>query len=756
MADNDLLIKINADAKNAEKAFTDLKSQTEDLESQLSTIAKVSAIGFAALTAEVALSVHAFAEAEQASRELNASLQAQGIAAEQVAVKTADGREELVNITEAYKQYADEVQKATGIDDDAIVAAQAVAQNYLGQTKITKELTQAIADLSVGQKIGLNEAATLIGKTIGSNTNAFARQGLQIADNASKSEKLATVLDFVNGRYSKQAEAANQGLGAIKGLGTAFGNLQEAIGKQFAPTITKIVIGFTDLFNVLSSSPIIASIAASLLVAGTVITALGVAIPLLVSGFTAVTAAVAAFGITSSIALGGLPILLGTLVAGVTFLALNWDKSLTFMREVATRVFISISELFSGLNQVLTGALTLDVNKITDGLNQIKNAYSKGAEETFKELPKAAEKSQTEQNEIQAAGAKKRQAQEQAEAERKRALREAENDLLQLQLENASQAAIDIKSKEVETLKKLSEQQTADTLELLQARYEQLKAQEDEQRAEDLDRTAEFEALKDETAQELATSRQDFNSQLRDKEIQDIQAQVLTENEIKKKAYTDQLKKDIEQRNAYLTDKAKYGVAVATIDKAIGSDQVQNAKSVSSELIGLAQSENATLKAIGKAAAITNITIATAESAAVIGKKIIDTLPFPINIPTAAVFSAARIAYGAEQIGKVVSAADGALVTGGVQGKDSVPFLLEPGELVVPKRNFEEVVSGVSSQRGGGNDDLVSLLQSIDGKLSQPSQTIIQGDVLAETSFIDVLIEKINDRIRFGNARLAT
>jgi hypothetical protein len=51
---------------------------------------------------------------------------------------------------------------------------------------------------------------------------------------------------------------------------------------------------------------------------------------------------------------------------------------------------------------------------------------------------------------------------------------------------------------------------------------------------------------------------------------------------------------------------------------------------------------------------------------------------------------------------------------------------------------------------------MLAILESIDAKLSQPSQTIIQGDVMADSSYIDILIEKINDRLRFGNARLAT
>ena len=79
MANNELLIKINADAKNVKKAFEDVKEQVSELDSTLSEIAKVSGIAFAALTAEIGVSVFAYKEAEDAAKSLTAALQNQGI-----------------------------------------------------------------------------------------------------------------------------------------------------------------------------------------------------------------------------------------------------------------------------------------------------------------------------------------------------------------------------------------------------------------------------------------------------------------------------------------------------------------------------------------------------------------------------------------------------------------------------------------------------------------------------------------------------
>lgn len=138
MADNELLIKINADAKNAMKAFDDIKDKSEDLEGVLGTVAKVSAIGFAALTAEVGFSLKAFEEAEAASRSLTNALQNQGIYTQELA--------------DSYKQFAENVEAKTGVDADELIGSQAVAQSYLGQIKITEDLTARIADLAAFKK----------------------------------------------------------------------------------------------------------------------------------------------------------------------------------------------------------------------------------------------------------------------------------------------------------------------------------------------------------------------------------------------------------------------------------------------------------------------------------------------------------------------------------------------------------------------------------------------------------------------------
>lgn len=742
--ENELLIKINADAKEALDKFDDIKSKTETLEDKLTDVAKVSAVAWAALTAEIGFAVHAFAEADAASKQLNLALQNQGIFTTQLA--------------KDYKEYAEAVQTATGIDDDAITKAQAIAQGYLGQTKITEKLSFAIADLAQTMGGDLNAAATAIGKTIGTGTNAFARQGLVISDTASTAERFGKVLEFVNTKAGGLAAETGKGLGSIRGLQTAFGNFQEQIGQRFAPIIETVVRFLTSLFQTLQKHQAIADITVAVIAAGSVIAALGVAIPLVVTAFTTLTAAVAAFGIATNVAFIGIPLLIATIVGAITLMALNWEKSLAGMKAALNFTLTFFADALSGLGNLIIGAFTLDPKKIQEGLSQIKASYAAAKADfkiTYAENTQTAAAEEEKQNKIKKDAADKRNAIEKQHQENLASIRRASSELFLLEAKGASEKLIEIKRQEIDTLKKLDEQRSAEEIAALRAKYAELVAEEENQRAQDAERRAaydeELKAARYANYADETVARQEFTQ----RERQEIESQILTDQEAEKKVLADQTKRRIESRNQELIERKKYGAAIATIDAALHSQQIEAAKSVSGELVGLANSKNSTLKAIGKTAAIAQITIATAESAVNIAKAVFEVIPFPFSIPIAAALSAARIAYGAEQIANVNAAAEGGLVEGGIPGRDSVPFLLEPGELVVPRRNFNDVVGAVQGGTvGGREDEIVSALQSIDAKISTPQQTVIQGDVLADENYIDALVKKISDAIEFRNAKI--
>lgn len=738
MAANELLIKINADAKNAKAAFDSVKKQSEDLSATLTQVAKVSAVAFAAFTAEIGFAVAAFKQTEDSQRKLSAALQSQGIF-------TAELRDE-------YEALANELERKTGIDDAVIRNSTAVIQSYIGQEKVTKELIQATADFAALTGADLNSASQLIGKTIGSNVNAFARYGLQLDVNASKTEKLSKVTEFLTGIAGGQAEAQLQGLGALKRLEVAFGNVQEEIGKRFAPAITLVANKLAAFFDFISNNPVLVNFGVALLTAGTALAALGVAIPIVVTAFTALTAALAAFGVVSNVALLGIPAAIGAIVAVVTFLALNWGNNLELMKNVWQGFVELITGSAKGFANILQGIFTFDPAKIKQGLDQVIQAYKDGAKEATKALPEEQEKANEKQNAIQKKFADEKAAREKAEEALRLSRLRAENELIRLELAKASQATIDLKKKEIDTLKALESTQNAERRALLKQQLDEVRAAQEEQHAQDLERKRIFAEERRAVDEELRAEDQANSDIIQQEKLARLEAEAQTEKDIDRKIAEENLQTRVKNRALELEDRKRYGAAVATINSVLRSNEINAAKGISGELVALSQSKNNTLKSIGKTAAIAQITIATAESAVTLTRDIQRVVPFPLSIPVIAALVGARIAFGAEQIANVRGAQAGALVEGPGRG-DTVPFLLEPGELVTPRKNFEEVVGGVRAQRNNRDDEIVALLQDLNDKPSG-NTFVVNGDILAEDTFIQRIGKALSDAIEFNNLQI--
>lgn len=740
---NELLIKINADSKNVSKAFDDVKKQTKELEGQLNEIALVAGVSFAALTAGIGFAVVAYDVAEKSVSKLTESLQAQGIF--------------TTELRDSYREYSEEVERATGVDADALIRGQALAQGFLGQTKITRELTQAIADLAVSKGIGLEQAATLVGKSIGTSTNALAREGLEISATATKTERYAQVLAFLQGRYSGQAQAAGEGIGALTKLKNSFGTLTEAIGQRFAPAVER---GATTLKNLIDrineDEPLLnfvsIMIQVGISISGTVLVATLAAKVFITLKAAMVAAGVAAGGLRLAISalVGATGI--GLIVLALTQFILDWEGTWARARAIFNGFLLFFTQAAQGIGTVIEGIFSRSLGTILNGIKQIKEAVSAGASEAFKTIETEETKAAEKQKEIQKKAADQREAQAVALEGRRAARIRAENDLISLQLQDASDLVLDNKKREVDLLRALENETNEQRKALLLQQLEEVREQEEEILAQDIERKRAFAAEKAIVDDELRQQGIAIDDEARAEDLRKAEAGLKTEQEIDRKIADEALQTRVKNRNLELEDRRKYGVAIATINTALRSNEVQGAKAVGGELVELANSKNATLKKIGQAAAISQITIATAESAVTIFQQVLRVIPAPFGIPVAAALAAARVAYGAEQISNVRGAQDGALVEGPGRG-DSVPFLLEPGELVTPRKNFEEVVGGVQSSRNNKDAEILATLQEISNKPSGSTVTI-QGDVLAEESYIDRLVEKISDAFEFRNAKV--
>lgn len=697
----DLVIRISGDIKNYEEALEKASKETSDLGDTLGDIAKKSAIAFAALTAEIGLSVAAFKESEQATNKLAQALQNQGIYSKALA--------------DEYQNQASELQALTGISDEAVLGAQTSIQAFIGQREITKELTGAIADLSVAKGIDLQSTAELIGKGINGHAGALRKLGIDIDENKTKQEQLDEVIQKITQRYGGLAAAQGAGLGSLNRLKESFNDLQEELGSKFAPIISDVANKLINVINLVKENDKLVGFVAAILGGGAALTGLVALLGAIGVGLLAASAAATAFGVSLAAALG--PVTL--IAAGVTALGAALGYFITKGDEAKAPVETlqdKIKDLrgeIEGLSSTINNGvqhgsfLGLSAKSDEEALADKRaklDQYEKLLEERqqFEEKVRAAGVN-TEQNAAQRAAADKALAEEKRKEDLLQASHKAHNQAIYLESQRASEDEVKLKQQQSELLKQLAEAQTAEERAAIQQRLEDNAALRSQySQAERDQKRADFEQTLAEN-EEYQQMDDDQKEAFRVKNEAQFQQNYLNEKQARNQAAQERLDIQTKEHNTFLLNQQKFGTAYATINQIMHSTVVQGSAKAFGELAQLQTSSNSTLKGIGKAAATAMVIIKTAESAMNIYNGF-STIPI-VGPALGIAGAAAAVAFGAEQVGKINAAADGGLLQGGIPGVDSIPVLAQQGELVVPRQNFDEVVDAVASRRSGTSSE---------------------------------------------------
>jgi len=241
---------------------------------------------FALATAAIAKTVAEFGEADQGVQQLNRAMINAGVYTE--------------DLSKQYVDLASNLQKVTAYSDDEIIAAQRTIQQKIGNMKVTEDLTKAVLDFAAAEQMDVVQAADLVGKTIGTQTNALARQGIEIDTTKSKTEKLTLVVQQLNNRSKDQATTAAQGIGSFKQLKNAVSDLAEDIGAKLAPMVFKATGYIIDLFRTMKENQTTVTVIASVLAGLAAVSGSIVVIAGLTKAFIALTAAATALGVAVS------------------------------------------------------------------------------------------------------------------------------------------------------------------------------------------------------------------------------------------------------------------------------------------------------------------------------------------------------------------------------------------------------------------------------------------------------------------------
>ncbi len=150
--------------------------------------------------------------------------------------------------SQALLDQASALQKTTAFEDDAIVGAQALIAAYVKDESQIKAATKATLDLAAAKGMDLQSAAELVAKALGTETNALARQGVEVEGAVGSAQRLESLTTNIARLFGGQAAAqAETFSGKVAQLKNAFDDLQEEIG--FVITKNAFVIKAVDVLK---------------------------------------------------------------------------------------------------------------------------------------------------------------------------------------------------------------------------------------------------------------------------------------------------------------------------------------------------------------------------------------------------------------------------------------------------------------------------------------------------------------------------
>ncbi len=232
-----------ANLKQFSNTAGDARMQTSRLQDRLSNFGKSllaaggAIFGIRALVNLLKSSVAEFQQQEEAEAKLATAIR-------------ATGKESLISV-QSIGRLANELQRTTTFADEATISAAAMLQQLANlDDQGLKEIIPRVQNFAAAMGIDLVSAATLVGKTLGTSTNALSRYIGEVDLSGSKSEKTGKLIKALDDKFRGMAEALGQTTsGKIIIFKNQMNELKEALGKEIVPLLTRVTGGITSLIN---------------------------------------------------------------------------------------------------------------------------------------------------------------------------------------------------------------------------------------------------------------------------------------------------------------------------------------------------------------------------------------------------------------------------------------------------------------------------------------------------------------------------
>ncbi len=672
-----LTIKINGDIKDFQKKLKGVEASTKELQTALSNIATKATIAFAGLGATITGLISTYRTQEQAEKKLETVLRSTGEAAGLTA-------QEL-------KDMASGLQSVTTFGDEAIIEAQSLLLTF---TKVGKDVfpqaTESILNMSAALGTDLKSQALQVGKALNdpiAGVTALTRAGVSLTEQQKEQIKVfqesgdiakaqSLILNELQVQFGGQAKAAAEGTGRFIQLSNTLGDMAEVIGKHLVPPLSSMAEKFNEiLVDILGTKgDQFGKTAASILLVATNASILTAGLALATKGLIAARVAVKALGLSlkglraTLISTGIGAIIIGISIAVEKFV-MDFETNMKKAKEawavfsdlIAVSVplikkeFETTFEILRAFGRAIISIGDDVLNFFTNLGKGIVNFFKGPAQQALDEYPDAIKR------------------------------------------------AVENKNKGIEQSEKsLTEKLT----EIAQDRIQRLK-----------------DIYNEDREQKIEADNEEYERKKAQKELEDQEEEArLTKAHQREATYHQTLKKTKIDHEKFIMSAQKRealnyknsAIIKEKIDKERSKKQTENLKSTLGTISTLQSSGNTTLFNIGRAGALAMAYIDG--KAAVI--KALASAPPPINYGLA---TAVGLAVAA-QIGQILGASppkmnDGGMIMGS-PGIDQNLAMLSRGELVVPTKNFDEVVGAVGGNRDAdifGDPQTVNVAISFEG-----------------------------------------
>lgn len=273
MAENDVQITIDVNAKDAQQSLKEFGKTAQDIvgkaEAGFSSMASgmgkfaLAAAGAVASFAAIKKAVSEAVEEENGVRQLNLALAGTG--------------EFSAEASKSMLAFADSLGDVTGLGDDAIRTSLTLAKSFGVTNEQAQELVRAATNLSAVTGQDLDLTVRQLGQTLDGSVGKLGNLGAEFRNLTEEQAKNLGVIDLINSKYGEAGEALGQTFSAnLARLSKAFDDSFKAIGTEIINDnqIKQLITSFATALKVIA--PVLSDITKlALKLFGTIVEGLG-------------------------------------------------------------------------------------------------------------------------------------------------------------------------------------------------------------------------------------------------------------------------------------------------------------------------------------------------------------------------------------------------------------------------------------------------------------------------------------------------